>query len=155
MRPLESAPALQWWQDWPGWALTTFLAAIAAAVVVWQLVRYYKDRPQVEWSIDRGKVGRGFHVVLWNVGDAAAIQPKVIPEPPALRLTGGTYGKHRVDPGQNIEFMLDFSDSTTQDDINAARVRVEYLTSPVNRRQRRAFVVQLVNGEHWTEKMKP
>jgi hypothetical protein len=49
-----------WWQDWPGWLITTVLAAVAAWVGVLQEIRYIRSRPNaVLWFERTGDMTRG------------------------------------------------------------------------------------------------
>lgn len=52
---------MQWWQEFPGWLITTLLAFLAFAVVAWQEIRRQLLLPRAEWE------GAWIHLPIANV----------------------------------------------------------------------------------------
>lgn len=147
MRHLDTSPAaapIPWWQDWPGYSLTLFFAAVAAVVVVWQLIRYYKDAPAVEWRITAAGSSSGFRAVeITNTGDATAIQTG------CHTSFGSTLNQAytvppRIEPG--IPFRVGVNVDRDGIDINDAVLYLTYISTPTRRRKHRSLVVKVASA---------
>lgn len=152
---------MQWWQDFPGWVITTVLAAAAAFTGAWVIWRYHKDRPTVEWVEKRDPSGAVWFVTLINVGDAAAIHVRVkgigcsiVASPDNAAVF------YRIEPGGSLQVGLQVDSvpegsagRTAQDMVNRAMIRATYLTAPVKYRIRQAVTLQLLNGDIRVDKL--
>lgn len=153
--------SMQWWQDFPGWFITTGLAAVAAVTGAWVIWRYHRDRPQVEWVEEREPTASASFVTLTNVGDAAAINAKAKGVGCSIVASAGNEAIfYRIEPGSSRQITVnidavpeDAVGTTAQDMLDRAMVRMTYLTAPVKHRSRHAVTVRLVNGDLQVEKL--
>lgn len=135
---------MPWWQDAPGYFITTFFAAVAAVVVVWQLIRYYKDAPSVDWRVTHAGSGDGFRAVdITNIGDATAIQTSCHASFGSTPNAAFTVPA-RIEPG--ISFRIGVNVDRGGIDINDSVLYLSYLTTPTRSRKYRTLAIQLANA---------
>ena len=111
----------------------------------WEIWRYYADAPKVEWDVHvpitpatmTDSTTEWYTLRATNTGDASAIQLQVWGSPGVVVSPLPT----RLDPGADLGISVEIPNPQKIEDT--PKVYVEYLTTPVRRRQRRTLVIDL------------